>query len=89
MTVFKKHKWENFIQQWREIYPDLVREFYAHLVTKDSPFLMIRAGTSWTVSPKWSRLVKRHALKSQARSWNHFLKASLMPTSHNETVLEE
>ncbi|KAK8563584.1 hypothetical protein V6N12_035730 [Hibiscus sabdariffa] len=32
---------------------------------------------------------KRLALKSQARGWNHFLKASLMPTSHNETVSEE
>ncbi|KAK8536000.1 hypothetical protein V6N12_012663 [Hibiscus sabdariffa] len=42
MAVVKKHKWESFIQQRGEIYPGLVREFYAHLVTKDSLFLMIR-----------------------------------------------
>ncbi|KAK8979173.1 hypothetical protein V6N11_009383 [Hibiscus sabdariffa] len=41
-TVVKKHKWENFIQQRGEIYPDVIREFCAHLLTKDSPFLMIR-----------------------------------------------
>ncbi|KAK8584485.1 hypothetical protein V6N12_068728 [Hibiscus sabdariffa] len=113
------------------IYLDLVQEFYAHLATKDSPFLMIRgmcvrfgdgfinsmfdllivedeheafvnsitttkrekilvnlceSGTTWTVSAKGSHLVKRLALNSKARGWNHFLKASLMPTSHNETV---
>ncbi|KAK8589949.1 hypothetical protein V6N12_024338 [Hibiscus sabdariffa] len=42
--------------------------------------------TTWTVSPEGIRLVKRRALKSQARGCNHFLKAILMPTSHNETV---
>ncbi|KAK8578794.1 hypothetical protein V6N12_069138 [Hibiscus sabdariffa] len=29
------------------------------------------------------------ALKSQARGWNHFFKASLMLKSHNDTVSEE
>ncbi|KAK8584216.1 hypothetical protein V6N12_068462 [Hibiscus sabdariffa] len=45
--------------------------------------------TKWTVAPKGSRSIKRLALKNQARGWNHFLKASLMPTSHNEIVSEE
>ncbi|KAK8600690.1 hypothetical protein V6N12_050542 [Hibiscus sabdariffa] len=40
MLMVTKHKWESFIQQIREIYPNLVQEFYAHLFTKDSPFLM-------------------------------------------------
>ncbi|KAK8494376.1 hypothetical protein V6N11_034760 [Hibiscus sabdariffa] len=40
MLVVTKHKWESFIQQRGDIYPNLVREFYAHLVTKGS-FLMI------------------------------------------------
>ncbi|KAK9034995.1 hypothetical protein V6N11_077046 [Hibiscus sabdariffa] len=42
MLVVTKHKWESFVQQKGEIYLDLVREFYAHLVNKDSPILMIR-----------------------------------------------
>ncbi|KAK8538845.1 hypothetical protein V6N12_034552 [Hibiscus sabdariffa] len=46
-------------------------------------------GISWTVLPKGSRSVKRVPLNSQARGWNHFLKASLMPMKHNETVSEE
>ncbi|KAK8563690.1 hypothetical protein V6N12_035831 [Hibiscus sabdariffa] len=134
MAVVKKHKWESFIQQRWEIYPDLVREFYAHLVTKHSPFLMIpgmcvrfddgfinsmfdlscvkdeqevfvnsmttakrnkiladlcETSTTWTVSPKECRSVKRLALKSQARGWNHFLKDRLMYASHNETILKK
>ncbi|KAK8482907.1 hypothetical protein V6N11_028174 [Hibiscus sabdariffa] len=43
----------------------------------------------WTVSPKGRLSVKRLALNFQARGWNHFLKASLMPTSYNETISEE
>ncbi|KAK9044610.1 hypothetical protein V6N11_058507 [Hibiscus sabdariffa] len=46
-------------------------------------------GTQWIVAPKDSRSIKRVALKNQARGWNHFLKATLMATSHNDTVLEE
>ncbi|KAK8555220.1 hypothetical protein V6N12_009369 [Hibiscus sabdariffa] len=42
MSVMAMHKWELFIQQKGDIYLDLVRELYAHLITKDSPFLMIR-----------------------------------------------
>ncbi|KAK8999917.1 hypothetical protein V6N11_082055 [Hibiscus sabdariffa] len=38
MSVVTKHKWESFMKQKGEIYLDLVQEFYAHLVTKDSPF---------------------------------------------------
>ncbi|KAK9020350.1 hypothetical protein V6N11_010375 [Hibiscus sabdariffa] len=45
--------------------------------------------TTWTISTKESRLVKRLALKPQSRGWNHFLKATLRPTSHNEIVLED
>ncbi|KAK9018495.1 hypothetical protein V6N11_001469 [Hibiscus sabdariffa] len=42
VSVVTMHNWESFIQQRGEIYPDLVQEFYAHLITKDSHFLMIR-----------------------------------------------
>ncbi|KAK9045016.1 hypothetical protein V6N11_058906 [Hibiscus sabdariffa] len=42
MSVVVMHKWESFIQQKGGIYSDLVREFYARLITKDSPFIMIR-----------------------------------------------
>ncbi|KAK8556418.1 hypothetical protein V6N12_002820 [Hibiscus sabdariffa] len=42
IVVVKKHKWESFIQQRWKIYPNLVQEFYVHLVSKDSAFLMIR-----------------------------------------------
>ncbi|KAK8539333.1 hypothetical protein V6N12_042962 [Hibiscus sabdariffa] len=38
LAVVTKHKWESFVQQKGEIYPNLVREFFAHLVTKDSHF---------------------------------------------------
>ncbi|KAK8533067.1 hypothetical protein V6N12_076348 [Hibiscus sabdariffa] len=41
MLVVAKHKSECFIQQRGEINRNLVREFYAHLVTKDSQFIMI------------------------------------------------
>ncbi|KAK8569046.1 hypothetical protein V6N12_007578 [Hibiscus sabdariffa] len=132
--VVAKHKWERFIQQKEEIYPNLVRKFHKHLVKKDSHFLMIRGvcvrldegyinsmfdlvcvddgheqfinsmttakrnkiladlcepSTTWMVSAKGSRSVKRVALKSQAQARNHFLKASLMPTTHNDNVSKE
>ncbi|KAK9042655.1 hypothetical protein V6N11_017722 [Hibiscus sabdariffa] len=50
---------------------------------------LFESSTTWTMSPKGSRSVKRVALKSQARGWNHFLKASLMSTTHNKIVSEE
>ncbi|KAK9020328.1 hypothetical protein V6N11_054817 [Hibiscus sabdariffa] len=50
---------------------------------------LCKSGITWTMSPKGSHSFKRVALKSQARGWNHFLKASLMPTTHNEIVSEE
>ncbi|KAK9044988.1 hypothetical protein V6N11_058878 [Hibiscus sabdariffa] len=42
LEVLTKDKWESFVQQKGEIYPNLTREFYVHLVTKDSLFLMIQ-----------------------------------------------
>ncbi|KAK8593350.1 hypothetical protein V6N12_045432 [Hibiscus sabdariffa] len=134
MLVVAMHKWESFIQQRGDIYLDLLWEFYAHIITKDSPFLMIRGtcvrfevdhvnnmfnlsceddghenfassltatkrskivadlrvdGTQWVVAPKGSRSIKRVTLKNQARGWNHFLKATLMSISHNDTISEE
>ncbi|KAK8565151.1 hypothetical protein V6N12_058725 [Hibiscus sabdariffa] len=50
---------------------------------------LCETSTTWTVSPKGSRSIKRLALKPQARGWSDFLKASLIPTSHNETISEE
>ncbi|KAK8569018.1 hypothetical protein V6N12_007551 [Hibiscus sabdariffa] len=50
---------------------------------------LCKSGTTWTVSPKGSRSVKRVALIGQARRWNHFLKANLIPTTHNEIVSKE
>ncbi|KAK9044525.1 hypothetical protein V6N11_058425 [Hibiscus sabdariffa] len=46
-------------------------------------------GTHWIVATKGSQSVKRVALKSQARGQNHFLKVSLILTSHNDTISEE
>ncbi|KAK9045017.1 hypothetical protein V6N11_058907 [Hibiscus sabdariffa] len=46
-------------------------------------------GTKWSVAPKGSCSIKRVALKNQARGWNHFLKATIMSTSHNDTVSKE
>ncbi|KAK9008966.1 hypothetical protein V6N11_080442 [Hibiscus sabdariffa] len=38
MSIMVMHKWESLVQQKGEIFSDLVREFYVHLVSKDSPF---------------------------------------------------
>ncbi|KAK8535954.1 hypothetical protein V6N12_012617 [Hibiscus sabdariffa] len=50
---------------------------------------LYKSGMTWIISPEGSRFIKRVALKYQARAWNHFLKASLMPITHNETMSEE
>ncbi|KAK8492810.1 hypothetical protein V6N11_034743 [Hibiscus sabdariffa] len=42
MSIVVMHKWEYLIRQKGEIFLDLVQEFYALLIYKDSPFLMIQ-----------------------------------------------
>ncbi|KAK8574784.1 hypothetical protein V6N12_062466 [Hibiscus sabdariffa] len=50
---------------------------------------LCKDGTHWILATKGSQCINRVALRSPARGWNHLLKASLMPTSHNDTVSEE
>ncbi|KAK8584291.1 hypothetical protein V6N12_068536 [Hibiscus sabdariffa] len=59
--------------------------------TKQNKILanLCQPGRTWTTSANGNCLVKRVALKSQARGWNQFLKSSLMPTTHNDIVSEE
>ncbi|KAK8996646.1 hypothetical protein V6N11_081912 [Hibiscus sabdariffa] len=42
VVVFKKHKWEIFCQQIREVHSNIFQEFYALLTAKDSPYLLVQ-----------------------------------------------
>ncbi|KAK8690898.1 hypothetical protein V6N13_074424 [Hibiscus sabdariffa] len=43
-------------------------------------------GTSWNTTGRNPHSVSRPSLRSEAKLWNTFVKRTLMPTSHNQTV---